>query len=170
MKHCNQLLVKNRWVAQLFYSITCGLTAKFIAILVFTVIFFLNYFFTSNFEKNTFSTFTIPENDFEWNYSTYEITKTLFFVPIIENLLIPFLFWVFHKFKFQNLLPIFFITLVSYLAHGAYIVGITGGVMFVIFAVYYSILRKTTGWFEAYVFTVIAHSTANLLSLGFSFL
>ncbi len=121
-------------------------------------------------EMKPLTVFAIENGDFNWNYSLLQLIEVLLLAPIIENLVIPLIFSIFYVFKKSFWLPALTISILAYFAHTGGVYGITPGFEFFVFCVYYNYLIKHYSSLHAYFFTVITHSSSNLLALGFSIL
>lgn len=106
----------------------------------------------------------VENGHYMWTYSVGDFVTILVLSPLIENLFIPLIFWMCHKFK-TSIIPISVITVMAYLTHFGGSFGITGAAGFFVFSVYFAFLKNSYTTWRAYYYTVIAHFSANVTSL-----
>ena len=157
-------LLKHSFFSRMFLAVLVGFFAKLITLPIFTV-----YYYGLKFFGQTYSElFTAVANNLEAHaIQVSQAISILVLAPIIENLVIPLIFWLCSHVYKKPILPIFLITLLAYYYHQAGSSQITGAVFFFCYAAFYSQCVQVVGRKESYLLTVIAHFVTNLIAFSF---
>ena len=156
-------------------SMGVGLVAKLFAVIVFALIYFMDKSIPhldifSFLQNHTLRRPYVENSPFDWIYSPGQIIVAIIVAPLWENIKIPLFFYITGFVSKSNIYPIFLVVVLEFYLHGMGVYGLSGASGFAVFCVFYSLLYKQIGWQKAFAYTVIAHSSANLFSLGMSFI
>jgi len=157
-------LLKQSVFSRILLAILVGLFAKLITLPIFIVYYYGLKFFGKTYGELATA---VASNSEAHRISVSQAISILVLAPIIENLVIPLIFWLCSHVYKKPILPIFFITLLAYFYHQAGSPQITGAVFFFCYAAFYSQCVQVVGRKESYLLTVIAHFVTNLIAFSF---
>jgi len=148
-------LLETSVTSRVYLSILVGIFAKLLSVPIALVPYRI-YWGSISTPANLLGQITISIN---------QVVEILILAPLIENLIIPFVFWLSAFISQKSYLPILIITILAFYYHPAGNMRVTGATAFFCFATFYSQCIKVASWKQSYWMTVIAHFVCNLLAI-----
>lgn len=160
-------LLHRSFATRLVLAIWIGLGAKLFSMLVFPIYYFGTPFLQGFLDGFRDGLSAAGHGSVAEHAALIPFVSMLVLAPIIENLIIPFIFWVFKKVPKRNIVAVAVITALGFWLHQSGSMRWTGAAFFFCYAVFYAKLLPVCRWPEAYFHTVIAHFVTNLIAVTF---
>lgn len=157
------MLLRTSFFTRFVLAISVGIGAKIFSMLIFPIY----YFGTPLFLNMKDSVHAAGHSTVAEHAALIPFVSVLILAPVIENLVIPLIFWICKKVPKRNAVAITLMTLLAFWLHPPGSMSWTGASFFFCYAFFYAKLLPVCPWPEAYAHTAVAHFVTNLIAVIF---